>query len=129
MVNLFTEGFAGDIDTTDRRKSFLSPFRQSAIQDRNILVTEFPERMGCKRSSTFAFVVHDDGNPPVRHQFGDAKFDLAPRQRGRVSNLTSIELAPLTDVEYGVQSFRSHQSCQLATRNLVRHNLDPTSIS
>ena len=94
-----------------------------------MLVTKSSERMGRELCSTFAFIVHDDGNLPVRHQFGDAKFDLAPRQRGRVSNLTSIELASLTDVEDGVRSFRSHQSCQVATRNFVRHSLDPTSIS
>jgi hypothetical protein len=61
--------------------------------------------MGSERCPTFAFVVHDDGNPTVRHQLGNVKFDLAPRQRSRVANLAKIELAPLTNIEYGVQRF------------------------
>src|SRR6266540_7455350 len=98
MMNLLAEGFAGYIDAADRRKSLLLPFRQSALQDGYILVIEFGEAFGSERCPASAFVVHDDWNPPVRHQFGNAKFDLAPRQRGRVANLTHVELAALTNI-------------------------------
>src|SRR5258707_14897278 len=125
MMNLFTKSLARNVDTANRRQVLPLPRRQSAIKDRDILVAEFSERMGSERCPTFTFVVHNNRNPPVRHQFGNAKFDLAPRQRSRVGNLTSIELAALTNIEYGVQRFRSHPTCQIATPNLVSDTEDP----
>src|SRR5262245_43575630 len=124
MMNPLPEGLTGDVDAAHCRKFLLCPAQQSAVQDRDIFVTEFSEALRRERCPTFTFVVNDNGNPPVRHQFGDAKFDLAPRQRDRVSNLTSVELASLPDVEHGVQSFRSHQSGEIAARYLVRHGED-----
>src|SRR5215510_10713414 len=127
MMNLFSKGFARHIDSADGRKSLFSPPGQSAIQDRDILITEFSKQMGGKRCPAFAFVVNDDGNPPVRYQRGDTKFYLASRQRSGIGNLTKVKLTPLANIEYGMRSLGSHQNCQVVARNFNRHSLDPPS--
>src|SRR5262245_30620077 len=107
-MNLLAESFAGNIDAANRWKFLVAPFREAAIQDRDILVTEFGEGRRGECCPTFAFVVNDDGNPPVRNQFGDAKFYLASGQRSRVGNLAKVKLSSLADIEYGMRGFGSH---------------------
>src|SRR5919106_1015748 len=102
MMHSFAESLARNVDAANDREILLLPARQPAVEYGNIAVTELGQAACRERRPLSPFVVHDEWNPRVRHQFGYTEFDLAARQRGSVGDLARVEFAPLTDIEHGI---------------------------